>query len=87
MISEGTSLFADNLADRLRQSMETPCTIGGTEVPITVSMGVAVGTGLDSPDALLRGADTALLQAKAKGRNRTEFFSDALRVTSGSAWG
>jgi EAL domain-containing protein (putative c-di-GMP-specific phosphodiesterase class I) len=51
-------------------------------VPITLSMGVAVGTASDGHDALLRDADIALLQAKAHGRNRTEFFSDALRATS-----
>ncbi|MDQ1424608.1 MAG: hypothetical protein QOD72_2106, partial [Acidimicrobiaceae bacterium] len=82
VVSEGSEPFADHLAHRLRQSMQGPCTIGGTEVPITVSMGVAVGTGGDDPDALLGDADIAMFQAKAKGRNRTEFFSAALRATS-----
>lgn len=82
VISEGTAPFADKLADRLRQSMDEPCTVGGLDVPITISMGVAVGTAKDGRDALLRDADIALLQAKAKGRNRTEFFSEALRATS-----
>jgi diguanylate cyclase (GGDEF)-like protein/PAS domain S-box-containing protein len=82
VVSEGSEPFADSLADRLRASMTAPCTVGGTEVPITVSMGVVVGRGGDYPDALLRDADVALFQAKAKGRNRTEFFSDALRLAS-----
>jgi diguanylate cyclase (GGDEF)-like protein/PAS domain S-box-containing protein len=82
VVSEGVTHFADSLAARLRQSMAAPCIVGGTEVPITISMGVAVGGGPDSPDALLRDADIALLQAKAKGRNRTEFFTDTLRATS-----
>jgi diguanylate cyclase (GGDEF)-like protein/PAS domain S-box-containing protein len=82
VVSEGVAHFADNLAARLRHSMAAPCIVGGTEVPITVSMGVAVGGGTDGPDALLRDADIALLHAKALGKNRTEFYTDALRATS-----
>ncbi|MFN3566898.1 MAG: diguanylate cyclase domain-containing protein, partial [Burkholderiaceae bacterium] len=37
----------------------------------TFSAGVATWNGADPPEALLRAADIALLQAKRAGRNRT----------------
>ena len=48
--------------------MERPCTVSGTEVPITVSMGVAVGSGVDGPDAssLRQGGTEAMLEGLAK---------------------
>ena len=39
-------------------------------VSITVSIGVATGTGQSTVDGLLAAADAALYQAKADGRNR-----------------
>jgi len=41
-----------------------------------------VGRFGDRPATLLHSADMALLQAKANGRDRTEFFTEALRATS-----
>ena len=44
-------------------------------VSITVSIGVARGTGQSTVDALLAAADQALYQAKAGGRNRVAYAS------------
>jgi diguanylate cyclase (GGDEF)-like protein/PAS domain S-box-containing protein len=82
VVSEGAGFFAERLAERLRAAMAAPCAVGDADVDITVSMGVAVGQYGDRPGTLLRGADMALLQAKANGRDRTELFTDALRSTS-----
>ena len=82
VISDGSGRFAETLADRLRKAMAAPFSVGGAQVNITVSMGVAVGRYGDSPATLLRSADMALLQAKAGGRDRTEFYTEALRATS-----
>ena len=43
---------------------------------------MAVGQHGDRPGALLRCADTAMLHAKANGRDRTEFFNEGLRTAS-----
>ncbi len=42
-------------------------------ISITVSIGVAPGTGQSAIDALLAAADAALYQAKAEGRNRVAY--------------
>jgi diguanylate cyclase (GGDEF)-like protein len=40
---------------------------------LTVSIGVAPGTGQSTVDALLASADAALYQAKTEGRNRVAY--------------
>lgn len=49
---------------------ESPLEIDGRAIPLTVSIGVATGTGVGLSD-LLSEADAALYRAKADGRNRT----------------
>jgi diguanylate cyclase (GGDEF)-like protein len=59
--------MAAQLAERLRESVET------AKIGATVSVGVSQSGGReDDVDNLLRRADEALYQAKAKGRNRVE---------------
>lgn len=61
---------ARGAAERLRQLVvETPSVVGGTTIPLSVSIGVAWGAG-ESFDALVSRADDALYRAKDGGRNR-----------------
>ncbi len=63
-----------NLYERLRAQVadaEIKTKAGTTS--ITVSIGVAPGTGQSTMDALLTAADAALYQAKAGGRNRVAY--------------
>jgi diguanylate cyclase (GGDEF)-like protein len=67
------SQSALSLAERLRQCVAANrIDAEGTEVPITLSLGVAVSSGEANADAveLLRAADAALYDAKHAGRNR-----------------
>jgi diguanylate cyclase (GGDEF)-like protein len=82
VVSEGTGRFAERLVERLRTAVRRPYSVGDVHVDITASMGVAVGEHGDHAGALLRGGDLALLHAKAEGRDRTEFFTNALGVSS-----
>jgi EAL domain-containing protein (putative c-di-GMP-specific phosphodiesterase class I) len=82
VVSEGSGRFAERLAERLQAAMAAPCFIGESEIHVTTSMGIAIGHYGDRPATLLRGADMALVQAKANGRNRIEFFDEALDATS-----
>jgi diguanylate cyclase (GGDEF)-like protein len=56
------------LAGRILEVVEQPVTIGA-------SVGIALASPADDPDALLRDADAAMYRAKANGRGRYEFFS------------
>jgi len=82
IVSEGTGCFAGRLVDRVRLALSVPCTVGGVGLDITAGIGVAVGQEGDLPGTLLHGATVALVNAKAKGRDGTEFLTEALRATS-----
>ncbi len=67
---------AVHVGERLRENFSgTPIASGGPSLHITVSIGITV-TGQGSPEltTLLKQADTALYDAKNKGRNRVEVF-------------
>ena len=62
-------------AQRLLQAFETPFTVDGRQLSITVSIGIAsTGPGCTTSTELLRAADVALYEAKADGRNRFAVF-------------
>jgi two-component system cell cycle response regulator len=66
--------FATNIAERLRQSIETtPVQISRApgQINITISIGIArCEGGDDSAEKLLHRADQALYRAKRSGRNK-----------------
>jgi diguanylate cyclase (GGDEF)-like protein/PAS domain S-box-containing protein len=62
---------AQQLAVRLGRSIEQPFSIDGQPIAITVSIGVAMTNELDAyAEDVVRGADAAMYEAKADGRNR-----------------
>ena len=79
--SVGRSSEAADVATRAIAALEQPFTIDGNEVLISASAGIALYPG-DAPDmgALLVAADTALYQAKDRGRGQYVFFSAAMNV-------
>ncbi|MBI5871435.1 MAG: diguanylate cyclase [Actinobacteria bacterium] len=74
-----------NIAERIRLRVAALSfmKISGSELPITVCVGVACYPDhSDSADSLVRCADDAMRYAKRKGRNRTHLFrEDAVGVT------
>ncbi len=66
-------------AERIRSSLSTPVELGSESTVVTTSIGIALAHGEETPDDLLRDADTALYRAKEKGRDRAEVFDDHLR--------
>lgn len=57
------------IAERVNRSLEEPFNLGGKEVYINASIGIAVGGDPDAtPEDLLRDADTAMYHAKSSGR-------------------
>ena len=68
------------VADRILSALSEPLSLGGHDVSISTSIGIAVGTGgADSADDLLRDADTAMYQAKTNGKSRWCLFDQSLR--------
>ncbi|MEJ2451598.1 MAG: GGDEF domain-containing protein [Gammaproteobacteria bacterium] len=76
MMPDTPAELAYQVSERLRKSFMSEATsiaaFSSLSLPITVSIGVAELQRGEDIDALLRRADTALYQAKDKGRNRSE---------------
>ncbi|MCP8883325.1 EAL domain-containing protein [Devosia sp. XJ19-1] len=69
------------IADRIVREMGRPAVHEGHECRFGVSIGVAVSRSSDiDVKQLLVNADIALYRAKARGRNRHEFFTEALQA-------
>jgi diguanylate cyclase (GGDEF)-like protein len=66
------------LAERIRQAFQAPIDIG-IEAFVTVSIGVAISSGDDTAESLLRDADTAMYRAKHIGRDSVVAFDVAMR--------
>ncbi len=69
---------AIELAERLQRRVGGRVDVGDEQVHVSVSIGVVVGVGLESPGDLLRDADAAMYEAKTRGRDRAQVFDDAL---------
>ncbi len=65
--------------ERLREDFTHPFEVEGSEIPVSVSIGIAItGEDPDSED-LLRDADTAMYSAKEAGRDAVVVFDDSMR--------
>ncbi|MFC3705162.1 EAL domain-containing protein [Devosia honganensis] len=71
----------NRIAERIVREMRRPAVHDGHECRFGVSIGVAVSRSADiDVEQLLINADIALYRAKARGRNRHEFFSEVLQA-------
>jgi diguanylate cyclase (GGDEF)-like protein len=66
------------VAERMLQAFAAPFTLGGHEVYVTVTIGIALSSTGTSED-LLRDADIAMYRAKSLGKHRYEFFESGDR--------
>jgi diguanylate cyclase (GGDEF)-like protein/PAS domain S-box-containing protein len=70
-----------NIAQKILNTFRKSFMIDGQEIFSSASIGIALGgPEYDSPDELLRDADTAMYRAKHLGKNRYELFGNNLRV-------
>lgn len=71
------------VADKIVHTVSEPCHIGGQELRVSPSIGVAIfpddGLGMEE---LLRNADTAMYHAKQEGRGRYSFFTQDMNVAA-----
>jgi diguanylate cyclase (GGDEF)-like protein/PAS domain S-box-containing protein len=70
------------VADRLMHELALPFNIDDKEIFTSVSIGIALSTsGYQLPEEFLRDADTAMYQAKARGKARYEVFDADMRAS------
>ncbi len=73
---------AIDAARRIQTAFETSFVLGAHEVFTTVSIGIAIGEGDETPADLVRHADLAMYRAKTRGRARHEVFDPSLDVAA-----
>lgn len=74
---------AVQVAERIAEALAAPFSVGGYEVIVTASLGIAlVTTSHDRPNDLLRAADLALYGAKHRGRARYHVFEPRMQVAA-----
>lgn len=75
------AIYLAGLAERIIREMREPVRYEGHECRFGVSVGIATAaSGEGDPRRLLVNADIALYRAKSRGRNRYQFFNDALQA-------
>jgi diguanylate cyclase (GGDEF)-like protein len=66
---------ANVIAFRIQEALKAPFSIGGREVFTSASIGIAFGNAkYNTPDEIIRDADTAMYHAKSHGKARHELF-------------
>ena len=75
LIEDGVdSRGVTSVVDRLSEAMTRPFVLGGNEVLVKMSVGVATAGPEDTADDLLRNADMAMYTAKRRGKGRSETY-------------
>ncbi len=71
------------IANRVLRTMAEPFNLGGREVFVTASIGIALSTvGYERPEDALRDADTAMYRAKTLGKARYEVFDKSMHANA-----
>ena len=71
-----------NSAKRIAAALVQPVRLGDTDAVLTASIGVAVAGPLDDAESLLRDADAAMYEAKARGRDMCVMFDAGMRANA-----
>jgi diguanylate cyclase (GGDEF)-like protein/PAS domain S-box-containing protein len=68
------------IAEQVMEALGDIVVIGGQEMTISASIGIAVADENATPESLLRDSDAAMHRAKDRGRRRIELYDQALRA-------
>ena len=78
-ISKSQEAF--QIAERILHSVETPFEIGGQSLKVGASIGICLGDRkYQSPEEILRDADTAMYRAKYLGKGRIDIFEPEMHA-------
>jgi len=74
---------AAKVARRILDALSQPFTLGGSEIMVSASIGIAVYPldGADA-DALLRNADAAMYYAKEQGKNNYQYYNGSMNTSA-----
>jgi diguanylate cyclase (GGDEF)-like protein len=75
-----TDYDAEPVAERVVGSFLRPFAIAGELASVSASVGVALGSGSQSPDNVLGNADVAMYRAKARGKAQYTVFEPSMRA-------
>jgi len=83
LLEGATPGMAEQVARRIVGRLRAPVTVGGKSIVVAGSVGIAAAsTAETSAEDLLRNADLAMYEAKAKGKNRVEQFKPAMQAAA-----
>jgi diguanylate cyclase (GGDEF)-like protein/PAS domain S-box-containing protein len=68
------------LSQRLEALFNTPFLLDDDEISLSVSCGIRLAVGYETPEDVLRDAEAAMHIAKERGRNRSEVFDESIRT-------
>ena len=71
---------AVSVARRVLASMSAPIAISGSEVAVEGSIGIALGSGGQTANEIMRSADLAMYQAKGEGKARFAIYEPAMHT-------
>ena len=82
LLSDCTEEQSNAIAERVRQTLARPYLLGGREVVVSASIGLARPVATDAADDALRNADLALYSAKQAGRDRVAIYEPEMHVSA-----
>jgi diguanylate cyclase (GGDEF)-like protein/PAS domain S-box-containing protein len=80
--SQHVQIEAEAIAERALQSLAAPLSVGGQEVTITASLGIAHADDESTAVSLLRDADVAMYQAKTSGKACWTVYEPTMRASA-----
>ncbi len=82
LLSEGNNVeYAALTADKILVTLAQPHSVDGHELHVTTSIGIsAYPADAKTAESLIKNADTAMYQAKEKGRNNYQFFKNDMNT-------
>ena len=78
LVSDASSGAMNGVVERLIASLRLPIVVGGNELLVTASIGIADSEGSDDPYEIMRRADVAMYAAKSLGENRRRRYEPAM---------
>ena len=81
LLEDVRPIEVDSAAERILKALSAGAHVAGHQLSLSASVGVAFGEPTDTSESLLRNADLAMYEAKARGKNQYVTYEGALGKT------